>query len=203
MENPNSRSLYMIFNEKHYKICSFFGHRNIAMTDEQYEKLKNIIEDLIINKNVQIFLFGSRSNFDYLCNLIVTDLKEKYPFIIRKCYTCKSESCILESEREKREAFYSKLKKEKVTLPCVDIEVEHKTKYTSGRASYTERNMAMINDSDYCIFYYDENYKPLERKYSKQSLSNYQPKSGTKLAYSYAKQKRKIIINLVKLQKVQ
>ena len=42
----------------------------------------------------------------------------------------------------------------------MEEEVEHKTKYTAGKASYIERNFAMIDDSDYCIFYYDNNYKP-------------------------------------------
>ncbi len=49
----------------------------------------------------------------------------------------------------------------------------------------------MINDSDYCMFYYDENYQPEMRKYSKRSIGYYRPKSGTKLAYDYAKQKKR------------
>ncbi len=179
--------------------CCFFGHRNTTLTKELYEELKRIIEDLIVNENVQTFLFGSRSDFDFTCHKIVTELKNKYPFIIRKCYTCRNETCILESERGYWEEVYSHIRKEKVTLLGVEEEVEHKTKYTSGRASYVERNKAMINNSDYCIFYYDESYKPEMRKYSKTRIDYYQPKSGTKLAYNYAKQKRKIILNLVKL----
>ena len=115
------------------------------------------------------FLFGSRSDFDYLCHLVVTELKEKYPNIIRKCYTCRSETCTLESEREHWEEIYSHFRKEKVTVLGVE-EVEYKTKYTSGRASYVELNQAMLNDSDYCIFYYDENYQPEMKKYSKRSI---------------------------------
>ena len=56
----------------------------------------------------------------------------------------------------------------------------------------------MINDSDYCIFYYDENYQPKMRKYSKRSIDYYQPKSGTKPAFNYAKQIKKIILNIKK-----
>lgn len=82
------------------KTCSFFGHRNATLSNAQQEKLKNILEDLITNHNVKVFLFGSRSNFDFICHKIITDLKEKYPFIVRKCYTCKSETCILESQRK-------------------------------------------------------------------------------------------------------
>ena len=60
--------------QKH-KICSFFGHRNVVVTEELKEKVKSIIEDLIVNHNVLTFLFGSRSDFDYLCHLVVTELK--------------------------------------------------------------------------------------------------------------------------------
>ena len=179
------------------KFCSFFGHRKIYITEDLKQKVKVILEDLIVNHNVLIFLFGSRSDFDYLCHLVVTELKEKYPNIIRKCYTYRSETCTLESERSYWEEIYSHFRKEKVTLLGVEEEIEHKTKYTAGRASYIERNQAMINVSDYCIFYYDENYQPEIRKYSKRSIGYYQPKSGTALAYAYAKQKKKLIVNVI------
>lgn len=178
-----------------HKVCCFVGHRNAILTDFQYDKLKSVIEYLIVNHNVKAFLFGSRSNFDTLCHNVVTDIKTKYPFIVRKSYTCRSETCILESEREYWEEVYGRLGK-KVSLLAVEEEVEHKTKYTSNKASYVERNQAMINDSDYCIFYYDDNYKPKMRKSSNRGVGYYQPKSGTKIAYDYAKQKRKVVINL-------
>lgn len=92
--------------------------------------MKVVIEDLIVNHKVLTFLFGGRSDFDYLCHLVVTELKEKYPNIIRKCYTCRSETCTLESERAHWKEVYSHFKKEKVTLLGVEEEVEHKTKYT-------------------------------------------------------------------------
>ena len=178
------------------KICSFFGHRKIEITEELKQKVKEVIEDLIVNHSVLTFLFGSRSDFDYLCHLVVTELKEKYPNIIRKCYTCRSETCTLESERVYWEEIYSHFRKEKVTLLGVEEEVEHKTKYTSGKASYIERNQAMIDNSDYCIFYYNPNYKPKPRKQSKRDITYYQPKSGTSLAYKYAQKKKKEIINI-------
>ena len=179
-----------------YLSCSFFGHRKIELTEELKQKVKEIVEDLIVNHNVLTFLFGSRSNFDSLCHLVVTELKEKYPNIIRKCYTCGSETCILESEREKWERIYSDFHKRKINLLGFEEEVEHKTKLTAGRASYVERNQAMIDDSDYCVFYYDENYQPKMRRYSKRSIGLYQPKSGTALAYAYAKQNKKVVFNI-------
>lgn len=162
-------------------------------------QVKEVIEDLIVNHNVSVFLFGSRSDFDYICHLVVTELKKKYPNIKRVAYTCKNETCILESEKQKWETIYSEIYKKEVHLLGVEEEFEHKTKYTSGKASYVERNKAMIDDSDFCVFYYDESYQPEMRKKSKRSIGYYQPKSGTKIAYDYAKQKGKTILNLKKL----
>ena len=177
-----------------HKTCSFFGHRKIEITEELKQQVKEVVENLIVNHNVLTFLFGSRSEFNYLCHLIVTELKERFPNIKRIAYTCKNETCIVESEREEWEKVYSHLEKREVGLLGVEEEFEHKTKYKSCKASYVERNQAMIDDSDYCVFYYNENYKPEMRKYSKQSIGFYQPKSGTKLAYDYANKKRKEII---------
>lgn len=174
------------------KVCCFIGHRRIDLTKELEEKTRNVVEDLIINKEVTTFLFGSKSEFDSLCHKIVTDLKDKYPHIKRVVYTCKSEWCTLESERQKWQEIYFNLYKEKVDLLCVDEEFEHKTKYTSGKASYVERNQAMIDNSDYCIFYYNENYKPQPRKQAKRDITYYQPKSGTAFPINMpSKRKRK------------
>ncbi|MEG1751803.1 MAG: SLOG family protein [Clostridia bacterium] len=178
------------------KVCSFFGHRTIQDKEKIIDFLKEKIKNLIVNFGVNTFLFGSRSEFDTLCHSIVTDLKEKYPHIKRISYTCRSECATLEKEKKYLEEIYSTFHKQKVTLLGFEKEHEHKTKWNSGRASYVKRNQAMIDDSDYCIFYYDENYKPEMRKYSKQSFCNYQPKSGTALAYKYAKQKKKNIVNI-------
>ena len=82
-----------------------------------------------------------------------------------------------------------------VRINDFDAEYEHPTKYSSGRGSYVERNQAMIDDSDICVFYYDENYLPLRRKNSPRDISDYQPKSGTRIAYEYAIKKEKRVIN--------
>ena len=54
----------------------------------------------------------------------------------------------------------------------------------------------MIDKSNVCIFYYDENYLPPRRRNAKRDIADYQSKSGTKIAYDYAKTKNKKIINL-------
>ena len=178
------------------KSCSFFGHRNIKITQELKNNVKNVIKNLIIKHNVLIFLIGSRSNFNQLCHLIVTELKEEYPLIKRIAYTCKNETCILEKERKKWEEAYSFINKKETHLLGVESEYEFKTKYTAGKNCYIERNQAMINNSHYCIFYYNKDYKPEKRKASKQTISYYQPQSGTSIAYNYAKHKNKNIINV-------
>ena len=83
------------------KVCSFFGHRKIKENEDLVQRLRNKIAELIEQYGVKIFLFGSRSDFDELCHRIVTELRVKYPDLQRRAYTCRSETCILENEREK------------------------------------------------------------------------------------------------------
>lgn len=177
-------------------VCSFFGHRIIVPTDELKTKLKLLIEHLIVEMGVNTFLFGSRSNFYEVCHDVVSELKGKYSHIIRIVYTCKSEGCVLESESEKFKEFYSIIGRECEKILVMDKEVEFKNKYSAGKAGYIERNCAMIDDSNYCIFYYDQHYKLDFKKYSKRCLEYYRPRSGTATAFEYAKRKNKIIFNV-------
>ena len=63
--------------------CCFFGHRDINITENLKFKLNEIIEKLITQNSVGTFLFGSKSKFDTLCLEVVSELKEKYPYIKR------------------------------------------------------------------------------------------------------------------------
>lgn len=58
------------------KICSFFGHKKIEITEKLKERVKNFIERLIVKDNYTIFLFGGFSEFDYMCYKIVSELKK-------------------------------------------------------------------------------------------------------------------------------
>lgn len=173
------------------KTCCFIGHRNIEVTDELVFSIKHILEMLIEEENVLTFAFGSKSDFNSLCFSIVTELKSQYPVIERVCLTCKSEDCCLEKDREWQEAIFSRVLKREVHLHGFERELEFKTKNKAGRASYVERNRAMIDISDFCMFYYNPNYKP-----PKPNSYSEQPKSGTALAFKYAQQKKKHIINM-------
>ena len=161
---------------KNYTTC-FFGHRKIDETEELKNNLRGIIENLIVNEKVDTFFFGSKSQFDDLCHKIVTELKEKYPHL-KRIYVRSAFQHIPDWYEDSLLQHY-----EDTYFP------EHME--NAGRASYVERNQEMINKSDFCIVYYDENYAPPKRKSSRRDLTDYQPRSGTKIAYDYAVKKKK------------
>ncbi|MBO5136205.1 MAG: hypothetical protein J6C17_02355 [Clostridia bacterium] len=162
--------------------CCFFGHRKIKETDELKSKLYNEIETLITYKKVHTFLFGSKSQFDDLCYKIVTELKEKYQHI-KRIYVRAEFPYIDDSYKNYLLESY-----EDTYYPSKMID--------AGKAAYVERNYEMIDNSSYCICYYDENYMPPRRKNSRRDLTDYQPKSGTGIAFDYARKKELNIINL-------
>ena len=152
------------------KTCCFSGHRNINETEKLKIKLIEIIEKLIVDEKIDTFLFGSKSRFNSLCLGLVNEIKEKYPHIkrvyVRAEYPHISEhykSYLLESYDD---TYYP----EKIL--------------GSGKAAYVERNYEMIDNSQYCIVYYDEPNAPTSRK------------SSTKIALDYAVKKDKQIIVL-------
>ena len=161
--------------------CCFFGHREINETEELKNNLYKVIEDLIVIESVDTFLFGSKSQFDRICLKTVTELKEKYPHVKRVYFR---------SAFQHIPDWYEEglLKLYEDTYYPARIE-------NSGRASYVERNQEMINHSKFCVVYYDKNHLPPRRKNSRRDLFDYQPKSGTAVAYSYAITKKKTIIN--------
>lgn len=150
--------------------CCFFGHRTIDETEELKLKLNEIIEKLIVEKQVDTFLFGSKSRFNSLCFELVTKLKEKYPHI-KRVYVRAEYPHISEQYKN-------------YLLENYEDTYYPKKIINSGRAVYVERNYEMINNSQFCIFFYDEKYSPTTRK------------SGTKIALEYAKKKKKEIIML-------
>ena len=163
------------------QVC-FIGHRTIEKTEKLISSLRETIITLI-NKGATTFLFGSKSAFDTLSWEVVTQLKETYPFIkrvyVRSTYPFIDEfyeQCLLKSYEETY--FPSKLE-------------------NAGKAAYVERNYKMIDNSTYCVFYYNENYLPLLKRPPKHNmLPPSRSNSGTKIAYEYAKRKKKEIINL-------
>ena len=169
------------------KACSFFGHRDTPQTEELKQKVRETVERLIVEEGVDTFLFGSRSKFDELCLFVVSELKRVYPNI--KWVYIRSQYLSIEKGYEE------------YLLQFYDDTIMPFRLNGAGRASYVERNQEMIDGSDYCVFYFDSTYLPRERRYSKNCLTEYQPKSGTWLAFNYACQKKRCgrlveIINL-------
>lgn len=166
------------------KTCCFFGHRKIEETLELRTKLYDTIERLITDENIDTFLFGSKSEFDALCHETVTELKEKYPHI-KRIYVRAEYPYIDDHYKAVLLKDY-----EDTYFPA------HMTE--AGKASYIERNCYMIDNSRVCVVYYNPDYAPPRRKATRKSLTDRQPKSGTKLAYDYAIRKCKTIIHLHK-----
>lgn len=93
-----------------------------------------------------------------LCFRLVTEIKEEYPNI-NEHY----KNYLLESYED---TYYP----EKIM--------------NSSRAAYVERNYEMIDNSRFCIVYYDKIYAVITRK------------SGTKIALDYAVKHKKDIVRL-------
>lgn len=57
--------------------CSLFGHRYIDTKEDLYQPLFNIMENLIIEKNVSIFNFRTKSEFYDICYDVFMLLQKK------------------------------------------------------------------------------------------------------------------------------
>jgi hypothetical protein len=152
------------------RTCCIFGHRTVTESGEFCSMLSDIIEKMIVNENVDTFLFGSKSRFNDLCLLLVTKIKEKYPHI-KRIYVRAEYPYINEQYKN------SLLKQYEDTYYPEKI-------LNSGRFVYMKRNYEMINNSRFCIVYYDEKKLPSNRT------------SGTKIALDYAIKKRKQVITV-------
>ena len=154
------------------KIC-FIGHRKIENLLNVRLLLKQTVLELI-KKGADVFLFGSMSEFDGLAWEVVTEFKKDFPYI-KRVYVRSAYKNI----NKFYEDFLLKSYEETYFPPKIE---------NAGKYSYVERNYDMINNSTYCVFYYNKNYVP-----------NIKRNSGTKIAYEYAKKKKKEIINLYDL----
>lgn len=162
--------------------CCFFGHRKIENEKELTDILTDIIEDLIINKKINTFLFGSRSEFNSLCHTVVSELYKKHPHI-KRIYVRAEYPEITDSYK-------------KYLLEDYEDTYYPERLVNAGRAVYVERNCEMIDNSAWCVVYYNESYIPPRRRTGKNNvLPTYQPNSGTKHAYNYAKRADIQIIN--------
>ncbi len=148
--------------------CSFFGHREIDMTNELREKIKAQLIDLIEHRSASVFFFGGFGDFDNLCWRVVTELKQKYIFIKR--VFCLSDPRHLRAH--KRPQWLKDEDYEEFIY--LDLEFD----YWYSRIYY--RNCEIIERSDFVIFY----------------VSNTQ-NSGAYKVLQYAQRKKKEFSNIV------
>ena len=147
----------------------FIGHRTVEETENLQTQVQKTVENLV-ERGVVNFIFGDHSAFTALCYDVVTELKEKHPAIRRIHFRTEYGDA-----DEYTMQFLMSGFEESVCPKGVE---------NAGRARYVERDQAMIRESDVCVLYYDEQYRPSRRK------------SGTAAAFIYAKKQNKGIVNL-------
>lgn len=152
------------------KTCCFIGHRKIQESQALTNKLNKIIEMLITDKQVDTFLFGSKSRFNDLCLETVTQIKEKYPNIKRIYVRAEFPDISDDYKAYLLKSYEDTYYPERIV--------------GAGKAVYVERNCEMIDHSHFCIVYYDKESVSATRK------------SGTEIALRYAEKHHKQIILL-------
>lgn len=149
------------------KTCCFIGHRDTADTAELRGRLRAVVTSLI-ESGADTFLFGSRSAFNDICLKTVTELKTSYPHI-RRVY--------VRAEYEYIDGDY-----ENCLLRRYDATYFSERARGAGRAAYVMRNREIIDASDACVFYCDENLR--------------EASGGTRAAYEYAVKRGKRVVNM-------
>lgn len=127
-------------------IATFIGHRKIQNSELLTEQIKQTVLNLIDEKQVDTFLFGSRSAFDDLCLETVTEIKKLRPHI-KRIYVRAAYPYIDSAYEAYLLKFYD--------ATYIPDKIEN-----AGKAAYVEHNEYMIDKADVCIFYYNENYQP-------------------------------------------
>ena len=149
------------------KTCTFFGHRDITITDTLLTALKDEIEKAVWSR-CRIFLFGGFGKFDKLCHQMVSEFQKLHPDISIQRIFCVPQ----ERDLRKQAWYFNKALFEDVVYLTPSFNGWYKSIYY--------RNLAMIDNSD-CIIFYAEKRE----------------NSGAYKAYKYAvKQKGKKIVNL-------
>ena len=156
---------FICMNEE--KICSFFGHRHIELTQDLYAiTVAEIMKS--VNFGCRVFYFGGFGKFDSLCYEIVTKLQKEQPFLNLKRIYCVTQERYL----RKNSPHFQRNHYDEVIYLIPAFEGWYKSIYY--------RNCAMIDHSDYIIFYAEN-----------------RENSGAYKTYRYAKKvKGKTIVNL-------
>lgn len=149
------------------KICSFFGHRNVNITDLLYDKTSAEIMKAV-ELGCRTFYFGGYGDFDELCYQIVTKIKDENSKLgIKRIYCVSQERYLRKNVR-----YFNRDNYDDIIYLEPSFEGWYKSIYF--------RNCAMI-DQSFLVIFYAEN----------------KADSGAYKAYKYAtKQKDKKVVNL-------
>lgn len=156
----------MCKNVQNGKVCSCFGHAEVKITEELRVRTGRAVDDAL-NDGVRTFLFGGRSDFDDLVYDVVTQKKSERPALgIRRIF------CFpLERDLRRPPHWFPKREYEGCECPEKQFDGWFKSLYY--------RNCAMIDESDWVLFYAENRQN-----------------SGAYKAYTYAVKAHKNIINL-------
>ena len=154
-------------------IATFIGHRKIQNSELLTEQIKRTVLNLIDEKQVDTFLFGSRSAFDELCLETVTEIKKLRPHI-KRIYVRAAYPYIDSAYETYLLKFYD--------ATYIPDKIEK-----AGKAAYVERNEYMIDKADVCIFIIT---KTIDRRLNRQPKNvsslisrKAEPKSHTIMPY--------------------
>ena len=149
-------------------VCSFFGHRDVTVSDELRARVTEAIRYAIDKLDCRIFYFGGYGDFDDLCYEIVTSIRESEPSLnLQRIY------CVpLEQRLYKKDRYYTPEKYEDKIYISRSFNGWYKSIYF--------RNCSMIDESHSVIFYAEA-----------------RENSGAYKAYQYAQKKKdKHVFNL-------
>ena len=140
--------------------------------------------DLIENRNVSVFNFGNYGEFNNLGYNFLSILKARGKNIKLVLYSLNNEVAFTFEEAEQYKNKYKNQNK-KFPYKCFDeIIYLNDIDETKFKYACVLRNKKLIDESDFCMIYFRENYSLPDNR-----------NSGTKFAYDYAcKQKKKMII---------
>lgn len=122
------------------KICCFAGHSQLIDTENIYEKLLSVIENLVTSENVSEFWVGNYGDFDRLCAEAVRELAAKYPEI----KLCLIVPYLTVKTNEYRKMYYEKYD---------DIIVADMSEKTPEKVKIIKANQYMVENSRFLVCY--------------------------------------------------
>ena len=179
------------------KTCCFIDSGIVYINRRKETQIYDVLESIVVNDGVGTFIFGGRTTFADMCLDIVTALKNKYPHITRVRYICGNEAAVLQSKYDRYKGIYMPFEGMSVYQAIVDKEYRVTPKSVGGPDVYAERDMAMVDNSDICVFYYSDE-RHMVSQYNRHEIAFCIEDVNCKNIYNHARQKHKKIINLYK-----